>query len=91
MARVPDPASLDLDRLWDAEWQRHLLNTALTSVKIKVSPRQYQIFELYVIKQWPVDRITTTLGVRAGQVYLAKLRVGNLVKRELKRLKADNI
>lgn len=91
IARVPDPASLDLDSLWDAEWQRHLLDAALTSVKRKAAPRQYQIFELYVLKQWPVDRITTTLGVRAGQVYLAKLRVGNLVKKELKRLKADRI
>lgn len=91
IARVPDPASLDLDCLWDEEWQRHLLDAAMATVKRKVAPRQYQIFELYVIKQWPVERITSTLGVRAGQVYLAKLRVGNLVKRELKRLKADNI
>ncbi len=91
IARIPDPASLDLNRVWDEEWQRHLLARALTVVKATVAPRQYQIFELHVLKQWPVERITTTLGVSPNQVYLAKLRVGNLVKKELKRLKAEMI
>jgi RNA polymerase sigma-70 factor (ECF subfamily) len=87
-ARIPDPESLDVNKVWDEEWQRNLLDAALTNVKAKVAPRQYQIFELYVLKQWPVERLTTTLAVSAGQVYLAKLRVGNLVKKELKRLEA---
>jgi RNA polymerase sigma-70 factor (ECF subfamily) len=77
-----------VNKVWDEEWQRNLLDAALTNVKAKVAPRQYQIFELYVLKQWPVERLTTTLAVSAGQVYLAKLRVGNLVKKELKRLEA---
>lgn len=90
-ARIPDPAGPDLNRVWDEEWQRNLLDTALTVVKGKVAPRQYQVFELYVLKQWAVERITSTLGVSAGQVYLAKVRVGNLVKKELRRLKAQQI
>jgi RNA polymerase sigma factor (sigma-70 family) len=87
-ARIADPESLDVNKVWDEEWQRHLLDAALAIVKTKVAPRQYQIFELYVLKQWPVERLTTTLAVSAAQVYLAKLRVGNRVKKELKRLEA---
>lgn len=87
-ARIPDPAGPDLNNIWDAEWRRHLLDAATSIVKAKVAPRQYQVFELYVLKQWPVERVRTALGVSAGQVYLAKLRVGGLVKRELRRLEA---
>jgi RNA polymerase sigma-70 factor (ECF subfamily) len=39
-----------------------------------------------VVQQWPVKKITAALGVSAGQVYLAKHRVGALLKREMTQL-----
>ena len=44
--RVPDPVSLNLDAIWDAEWQRNLFAAALERVKAQVSARLFQIFEL---------------------------------------------
>jgi RNA polymerase sigma-70 factor (ECF subfamily) len=84
--RVPDPDALDLEASWDAEWERNLMDAALNRVKKQVNPRQYQIFDCYVIKQWPVGKVAKTLGVSGTQVYLAKHRIGSLVKKELKRL-----
>lgn len=85
-ARIPDPASLAPDAVWDEEWQKNLRDAALERVKQKVNPRQYQIFDFYVIKQLPVKEVARALEVSAAQVYLAKHRVGGLVKEELKRL-----
>jgi RNA polymerase sigma-70 factor (ECF subfamily) len=91
VARVPDPASFDLDACWEEQWRQNLLQAATESVKKQVSPKQYQIFELYVLREWPVGKVAATLGVSLGQVYLAKHRVGCLLKKELKRLAKEPI
>jgi RNA polymerase sigma-70 factor (ECF subfamily) len=87
--RLPDPAGIPLEKVWEGEWQKHLLDTALQRVKNRAAPAQYQLFELHVLKEWPVDRVTTTLQVTANQVYLAKGRIGKLLQTELRRLEAE--
>jgi RNA polymerase sigma-70 factor (ECF subfamily) len=86
---IPDPKGLELEVVWDDEWRRNRLDAALTCVKRRVAPRQYQIYEAHVIKEWPLGEVARTLGVSARQVYLAKSRVGALVKKELKRLESQ--
>lgn len=74
---------------WEQEWQSHLLKAAKQRVKSRVREEQYQLFDLYVIKHWPVTRISQTLGVSATQVYLAKLRITRLLRREVRRLEKE--
>lgn len=71
---------------WETEWHRNLLKAALERIKLQVKEEQYQLFDLYVIRQWPVERITRTLGVSATRVYLAKHRITRLLKKEVRRL-----
>jgi RNA polymerase sigma factor (sigma-70 family) len=89
--RLEDPAPAPLDRMWDEEWQRNLAETALTKVKSRVSPKQFQIFDCYVIKGWDVKKVQTDLGVSMAQVYLAKHRVGSLIKKEVEGLQQQLI
>jgi RNA polymerase sigma-70 factor (ECF subfamily) len=89
--RIPDPGGLDMDAIWDEEWQRNLLDAALDRVRRSVSPKQYQLFDLYVIKGWAVRKITDTVGASATQVYLAKHRVGALLKKAVKELETKPI
>jgi RNA polymerase sigma factor (sigma-70 family) len=84
--RIPDPAGFDLQGAWDLEWERTIFDAAIQRVKQQVNARQYQIFDLYVIKQWPVQKVACALGVNIGRVYLAKHRISALVKREVKNL-----
>jgi RNA polymerase sigma factor (sigma-70 family) len=84
--RLPDDASLDLDAHWEAEWENNLMAAALEAVKRQVKPKQFQIFDLYALQNWPAQDISRTLKVSAAQVYLAKHRVGSLLKKELRRL-----
>jgi RNA polymerase sigma-70 factor (ECF subfamily) len=88
--RVPDPASFDLDACWEEQWQKRLLEAATERVKQRVSPKQYQMFELYVLREWPVRKVAQTLGVSTTQVYLAKHRVGRLLKKEVQRLTKES-
>ena len=87
LERLPDPISLDWDEVWETEWERNLLEAALEKVKLRVSPAQFEIFYLHVLKERPVKEVSATLEVSAGQVYLAKYRVGRLLKTEVQRLR----
>lgn len=79
--RVPDPAAPALEVLWDREWRENLLAAALTRVRAIADPRQFQIFDCYVTKGWPALRVARELGVNIAAVYLAKHRVGVMLKR----------
>jgi RNA polymerase sigma-70 factor (ECF subfamily) len=87
--RFEDPNGIPLDRVWDAEWRRNLANAALTRVKAQVSPKQYQIFDYYVLREWDATKVQKHLGVSMAQVYLAKHRVGSVLKKELEKLRQD--
>lgn len=87
--KIIDPESQALDHLWDAEWEKNLLDAAVANVKRKVDPQKYQIFDFYVNKEWPAPRVAAQFGVPVAQVHLAKHRVTELIKAEVKRLERD--
>jgi RNA polymerase sigma factor (sigma-70 family) len=84
--RVPDSQIVDLDALWEAEWKDNLLEAAVARVKKKVDPKQFQIFDCYVRKEWSAQKVAERLRVSVGQVYLARHRVAALLKKEIKAL-----
>lgn len=88
--RVEDPDGDILSRLWNVEWKKNIADAALARVKAQVSPKQYQIFDCYVVKQWEAKQVQKKLNVSMAQVYLAKHRVGAVLKKELAKLEQDN-
>jgi len=86
--RVPDPAGVELERLWDGEWRVTVFQAALERVKGQVEAKQWQIFDLYSLKEWRPGEVARVLGVSVGRVYLTKHRVGRLLKAEVARLEA---
>ncbi|MGY8642476.1 MAG: RNA polymerase sigma factor [Verrucomicrobiales bacterium] len=78
-----------LERIWDLEWRTNISTVAMEKVKKLVSPKQFQIFDAYVVKDWEASRVREELGVSMAQVYLAKHRVGGLMKKEIEKLQAD--
>jgi len=84
--RVADPAGNALEALWEVEWGKTLMSRALEAVKQQISPRQFQMFDLHVLQEQTVAQVCAILQVNSMQVYLAKNRVGALLKKELKRL-----
>jgi RNA polymerase sigma-70 factor (ECF subfamily) len=86
--KVVDPVSRDLDALWDAEWEKNLLDAALAIVKRRLDPQKYQIFDLYVNKGWLPEKVAATFSISVDQVYLTKHRTTELIKEEVKRLES---
>jgi RNA polymerase sigma factor (sigma-70 family) len=86
IAEIPDPSATGVEALWESEWQTNLFEAAIERVKRRVREEHYQIFDLYVVKGWPVGKVARTLQVNIGQVYLAKHRVAGLIKKEIRML-----
>ena len=88
-ARIADSA--EVESVWETEWRMNLMKVALENVKRRVKEEHYQMFDFYVVKQWPVAKVARMLGVSTGQIYLAKFRVGVLIKKEIRRLETSEI
>jgi RNA polymerase sigma-70 factor (ECF subfamily) len=86
MDKMADPANQAVDALWDGEWETHLLVAAIDKVKRRLDPQKYQVFDFYVNKEWPPEKVAETFGIPVAQVYLAKHRITEMIAEEVKKL-----
>ena len=84
---VIDPQGNGLDQDWDVDWEKNLLDAAVANVKRKLDPQKYQIFDFYVNKDWPAEKVAGRFQISVDQVYMAKHRITDLIKTEALRLK----
>lgn len=84
---VLDEMPTDLEKAWEQEWNEQVLHAAIERVKAMVSPEQFQMFDLYVIKEQSAAEVASFLRVSKGQVYLAKLRVSRILRKEITELR----
>jgi RNA polymerase sigma-70 factor (ECF subfamily) len=85
--RVPAEANEVVIEIWEEEWAKNLADAAIERVKKRVSAKQFQMFDLYVLKEWPVTEVAKTLHANVAQVYLAKHRVTALIRQETQKLR----
>lgn len=86
---IPDPAGDEFDQEWQREWEAHLMETAQRRVRAKVSSQQLLIFRLATVNALPPNQVAKKLGVSIPQVYLARHRVGKLLKSEVAQLRRE--
>ena len=86
---MPDPAALNLDTLFEAEWRKNLFAVALDRIKDKFSLKQFQVFDLLVLKEWPARNVAKSLGLSLANVYVTKHRIAAAVKKEMTRLERE--
>jgi RNA polymerase sigma factor (sigma-70 family) len=84
--QILDTDSTELEKIWDVEWKKRMVDMALERVKQLVGHKQYQIFHCYVIQEQEADDVADFLEVSKSQVYVAKNRVGKIFEAELKLL-----
>lgn len=89
--RIPDPIASDLAAAWDRDYEVQLRELALNNVKKRANAKQFQIFDLYVLQEWPVEKVAETLNISAARVYLAKFRMVEALKKEIQRLERQAI
>jgi RNA polymerase sigma-70 factor (ECF subfamily) len=85
--KIPAPEASVVDEVWEEEWARNLADAAIARVKQRVGAKQFQMFDLYALKEWPVRAVAKTLHANIAQVYLAKHRVTGLIKQETEKLR----
>lgn len=76
------PVDPQLDESWNAEWRRHILETAIARASRGTNPKHLQIFDLYSVRKWPAARVAREMGVSLIQVYLIHHRLLKRVRRE---------
>ena len=86
-ARWPDPAA-DPEALAERDWHAAVTELALDRVRKMVSPRQFQLFDLYAVKGWSARRIACALGVNFAAIYFAKAKIFVLLKWEIKKVRS---
>jgi len=86
--RIPDPNAPQLEDFLEQEWEANRISVALEHLKRKTGAKQFQIFQLLVIREMEVSEVAKVLGVSRTLVYVTKHRLGKLFKRELERFDA---
>jgi len=89
IAAIPDPAAEALDEVWQREWQTNLLDAAFRRVRAKVSSQQLLIFRMASGEKLALSQVAKKLDVSLAQVYLARHRVGRLLKAEIEQLRRE--
>jgi RNA polymerase sigma factor (sigma-70 family) len=87
--RIPDPNSASLDAMWEAEWESNLLTAALENIKRTLDPQKYQVFDFYVNKNWPPEKVAEAFGLTTSHVYQIKHRVTEVIRTEVSRLERE--
>lgn len=87
LERQPDPGAFPAAAEWDAEWEASLLEAAIERVRARAQPLHFQVFQLCALQHLPARVVARDLDVNVAQVYLAKHRVGTLLKKEIAALK----
>jgi RNA polymerase sigma-70 factor (ECF subfamily) len=89
--RLPDEQAGQWDEAWDEEWQKNLMDAAIQRVKRRISIEQYQMFDLFVLKNWSAKDVANALGVTIAHVYVAKHRIAKLIRKEVAVLEAKGV
>jgi RNA polymerase sigma-70 factor (ECF subfamily) len=89
LRRLPASEDKDVAREWEHHWLQEHLAYCLKKIESDFSPTTVAAFKLYVLENWPVDKVCDTLSVGANQVYLAKSRVTRRLRSELTELVGD--
>ena len=84
-----DAGDSSFEKIWEKEWQENIMKAALERVKMKVAPKQFQIFDYNVLRGMRAAEVRRKLGVSIAQVYLAKHRVGSLLNKEIRFIRSQ--
>lgn len=76
----------DLESLWEAEYQQHLVNQALRLVRADFEESTWKACWETVVAERPAAEVAAELGMGVGAVYAAKFRVLNRLRRDLRGL-----
>lgn len=61
--------------VWELEWRQAVLKACLGKLRETTEPHSIQAFELYVLGDWPAERVADALGMSRDAVFQTKRRL----------------
>ena len=58
-----------------------MLRACQEEVAKQLNPTTISAFDLYVLKQWPVEKVADQLGISQNAVYIAKTRTMERIRK----------
>lgn len=81
------PSESEFEAIWSQEWEQALLAEALREMRARVSPRDYQVFDLLHRQGLPPEAVANQLGLNRRHVALIKHRVKEQLRTEVERVR----
>jgi RNA polymerase sigma factor (sigma-70 family) len=81
----------EMEELWDAEWRKHLLETALSRVRLEVKPQIYQMFHLHVMSNVAAAEVAKRFQTKLMRVYWAKFRVQRRIRAIMREMEKSGL
>ena len=85
LEQIPDDLP-DLDTYWEGHWQKELLEAAMERVKEEVNPLYYQVYDRLVLRDKKAKKVAEELAIPVSQVYLAKHRITEALKKAVEEM-----
>lgn len=89
--QIPDDTEKTISAYWEADWEHNLMQAAIARVKRRLDPQKFQIFECYVTKEWPPEKVAERFQVSVDLVYVTKHRITDAIRDEVRRLEKEMI
>ncbi len=90
-AAVAVEESGELGTAWDQEWEQSVLEAAISSVRARVNPKHFQVFDYCVRQGWPAPKVAATLSLNVAQVYLIRHRISKAVKQAARTINGQRL
>jgi RNA polymerase sigma-70 factor (ECF subfamily) len=78
-----------ISEAWEAEWQRAAMESCLKKVYEHLEISTIQAFELFVIKEWPAEKVAEHLSISRNAVFKAKRRVLSRMRETYKQIDGE--
>lgn len=83
---IAEAATYGFESKWEELWSENLLEVAMDRVKKRADPREFQMFEMAVKREWPPLKVAQKLKVTRARVYYARHKISRLVRKEMEKL-----
>ncbi len=74
------------EEIFERIWLEEHLWHCLREVQTEVEETTYRVYEAYVVREWPLQRVCDEFGLEANNVYTIKWRITQRVAAKMKEL-----
>ena len=79
--------ALSHESVWAAEWEAHVLQTALGRVKERLPAKHFLAFRMCTQQQKTPAEVAKALAISLPMIYVIRHRAGRMVAREIEKLR----